>query len=117
MTTKESILKRLHEAVNGTEQDLYTDEQLDKFATFYLDKWDENTSEDVIAESFMDYWWDTQAECRRCTECGSLFREGYCVDAGYAYYCSDDCLHKNYTKEEWLHECETNDQSYYSEWY
>ena len=43
-------------------------------------------------------------------------REGYCVDMGAAYYCSDDCLHAEYTEEEWSKECENNDQSYYTEW-
>ena len=102
MTTIESILTRLTNAVSGTDKELYTEEELTKFATFYLDKWDENTSEDVIAES--------------CSECGKLMREGYCVDMGAAYYCSDDCLHTEYTEEEWAEECENNDQSYYTEW-
>ena len=56
MTTLESILSRLTEAVSGTEKELYTESELRQFAGFYLDKWDENTSEDVIAESFVDYW-------------------------------------------------------------
>ena len=106
MTTIESILTRLTNAVSGTDKELYTEEELTKFATFYLDKWDENTSEDVIAESFSDYWWDTDRTCRRCSECGKLMREG----------CSDDCLHTEYTEEEWAEECENNDQSYYTEW-
>ena len=43
-------------------------------------------------------------------------REGYCVDMGAAYYCSDECLHAEYSDEEWTEECENNDQSYYTEW-
>lgn len=43
-------------------------------------------------------------------------REGYCVDMGAAYYCSDDCLHTEYTEEEWAEECENNDLSFYTEW-
>ena len=117
MTTIKSILDRLTTAVSGTDIELFTEEERTKFATFYLDKWDENTSEDVIAESFIDYWWDdSHKNCRRCSVCGRLFREGYCVDMGAAYYCSDDCLHTEYTEEEWAEECENNDQSYYTEW-
>ena len=56
MTTIESILSRLTKAVGGTEKMLYTEPELNKFAKFYLDKWDENTSEDVIAESFTDFF-------------------------------------------------------------
>ena len=86
------------------------------FATFYCDKWDESTSEDVIAESFVDYWWDTERTCRRCSECGKLMRAGHCADMGVAYYCSEDCLHTDFTDAEWAAECESNDQSYYTEW-
>jgi len=100
MTTIQSILSRLTEALSGTDKELYTEDKLNKFATFYLDKWDENTSEDVIAESFTDFWWDTDRTCRRCSICGKLMREGYCVDMGAAYYCSDECLHTEYSEEE-----------------
>ncbi|MBM6891407.1 hypothetical protein H6A30_14355 [Bacteroides caecigallinarum] len=116
MTTIQSILSRLTKAVGGTEKMLYTEPELNKFAEFYLDKWDENTSEDVIAESFTDFWWDTDRACRRCSECGRLMHAGYCADMGVAYYCSDECLHSDFTDEEWTEECENNDQSYYTEW-
>lgn len=43
-------------------------------------------------------------------------REGYCVDSGVAYYCSNDCLHSDFSDEEWIEEYENNDQSYYTEW-
>ena len=76
MTTIQSILYRLTEAVSGTDK----------------------------------------RTCRRCSVCGKLMREGYCVDMGAAYYCSDECLHTEYSDEEWAEECENNDQSYYTEW-
>lgn len=41
-------------------------------------------------------------EIRICDECGKLMVEGYCIDGGMEYYCSDECLHKNYTREQWL---------------
>ncbi len=116
MTTIQSILNRLTEAVSGTDKELYTKQELIKFAESYLDKWDEYTSNDVIAESFMDFWWDTDRNCRRCSECGKIMRSGYCVDMGVAYYCSEECLHSDFTDEEWKKECEDNDQSYYTEW-
>ena len=94
----------------------FSEQELNQFASFYLDKWDENTSEDVVAESFVDYWWNTDRACRRCSECGKLMREGYCADMGVAYYCSKDCLHSDFMDEEWAKECESNDQSYYTEW-
>lgn len=84
MTTIQSILSRLTEVVSGTDKELYTEDELNKFATFYLGKWDENTSEDVIAESFTDFRWDTDRTCRRCSICGKLMREGY-IDNEYGY--------------------------------
>lgn len=41
---------------------------------------------------------------------------GYCIDSGLKYYCSDECLHKHYTKEEWLDMYEDGGDSYYTEW-
>lgn len=54
---------------------------------------------------------------RFCSVCGKPMREGYCYDMGRRYYCSDECLHTEFTSEEWKQECEGNDQSYYTEWY
>lgn len=116
MTTVESILCRLNLAVQGSEESLFTEKDLKKFAEFYCDKWDEDTSEDVIAESFVDFWWNTHQPCRRCSVCGKIMRDGYCVDMGKAYYCSEDCLHTEFTEQEWIEECRDNDQSYYTEW-
>lgn len=116
MTNIESILERLSSATLGSAQEEFTQEDLLKFAKFYEDKWDENTGEDVIAESFVDYWWDTNNDCRRCSVCGRIMRKGYCVDMGEAYYCSDYCLHTEFSDEAWEIECDENDQSYYTEW-
>ncbi len=116
MTDIQSILSRLTETVSGTDRELFSEEDRNRFASFYLDKWDENTDEDVIAEAFVDFWWNTDRNCRRCSECGKLMREGYCVDMGYAYYCSDECLHVHYSEKEWAQEMANNDQSYYTEW-
>jgi len=37
-----------------------------------------------------------------CDECGKLMTEGYCLGGGEEYYCSDECLYKNYSHEEFL---------------
>lgn len=37
---------------------------------------------------------------RKCDECGAGMNEGYCIDS-VIYYCSDECLHKHFTPEEW----------------
>ncbi|MPN56043.1 hypothetical protein SDC9_203729 [bioreactor metagenome] len=56
---------------------------------------------DNAINSKLDDLVDT-VEIRVCDECGKIMVEGYCIDGGMEYYCSDECLHKNYTKEQWL---------------
>ncbi len=38
---------------------------------------------------------------RKCDECEQGMNEGFVVNGGEEYYCSDKCLHKHYTKKEW----------------
>ena len=38
---------------------------------------------------------------RACSECGKPMTEGYCIEDGAEYYCSEDCLHKHLTEEEY----------------
>jgi hypothetical protein len=56
---------------------------------------------DNAINSKLDDLEDT-VEIRICDECGKIMVEGYCIDGGMEYYCSDECLHKNYTREQWL---------------
>ena len=56
-------------------------------------------------------------EFRVCSICGDDMINGYCLNSGDRYYCSDECLGHDFTKEEWAQECEENDDSYYTEWY
>jgi len=36
----------------------------------------------------------------KCTECGAGMNEGYIIEGANEYYCSDECLHKNVTPDE-----------------
>ena len=55
---------------------------------------------------------------RVCDECDKAFQEGFMVEGGLEYYCSDECLHKHYTEEEWLEMCKGDDsQSCWTTWY
>jgi hypothetical protein len=55
---------------------------------------------------------------RECDECGAGMNEGYLIDNGYKYYCSDECLHKNMTPEEWLELYNDGDgDSCWTTWY
>ncbi len=54
---------------------------------------------------------------RTCSECDKKMMEGYVIDGGLDYYCSDECLHKHFTEEEWeeMYD-EGNSESYWTEW-
>jgi len=56
--------------------------------------------------------------CRTCSECGKGMNEGFLVGGGMEYYCTDECLHKHYTKEEWENEMysDDSDENYWTEW-
>ena len=54
---------------------------------------------------------------RECTACGKGMNEGYCVENGMEYYCSDECLHTEITPAEWdeLY-ADGEGDSYWTEW-
>ena len=54
---------------------------------------------------------------RVCSECERPMYEGYCIENGAEYYCSEECLHKNLTDEEYenLYD-EGRGDSYYTSW-
>lgn len=39
---------------------------------------------------------------RQCTACGAGMNEGYVIEGAGEAYCSDPCLHKNVTPEDFL---------------
>lgn len=66
-----------------------------------------NRLQDVVNDS----------ENRTCSECGKSMNSGYCINNGEEYYCSDECLHKHYTDEEYDEMYDDgNGDSYYTEW-
>ena len=42
--------------------------------------------------------------------------QGYVINGGEAHYCSDECLHKNHTAEEWKEMYSDDGDSYWTEW-
>ena len=38
---------------------------------------------------------------RTCTCCGTPMTEGFVIEGGDEYYCSERCLHKRYSPEEY----------------
>lgn len=54
---------------------------------------------------------------RICNECKKKMNKGYCIENGLEYYCTDECLHKHYTEEEFLNMYNDGEgDSYYTEW-
>ena len=54
---------------------------------------------------------------RVCSECSKPMTEGYCIENGTEYYCSEECLHKHLTEEEYdnLYD-EGRGNSYWTSW-
>ncbi len=44
-------------------------------------------------------------------------KEGYCIENGMAYYCSEACLSKDFSPEEWEQAFKEGEgDSYWTEW-
>ena len=55
---------------------------------------------------------------RKCSKCGNIMEQGYCIENGIDYYCSEECLHKEITEEEWQRLYDNgNGDSYWTTWY
>ena len=52
---------------------------------------------------------------RTCDLCGKPMLDGFCIRDGMEYFCSDECLHKVYTEEEYQ-ELYDSDQAYWTTW-
>lgn len=54
---------------------------------------------------------------RKCNACGKGMNEGYCIEGGIEYYCSDECLHTEVSPEEWLELWNDGEgDSYWTDW-
>lgn len=54
---------------------------------------------------------------RVCSHCGKIISEGYCIENGDAYYCSDECLCANMKYEEYVELYNNgNGDSYWTTW-
>lgn len=54
---------------------------------------------------------------RTCTHCSRPMTEGYCIENGLEYYCSEVCLHEHYTEEEYLDMYDNGEgDSYWTQW-
>lgn len=54
---------------------------------------------------------------RTCSDCGKGMNEGYVINGGCEHYCSDDCLHKHISADEFEDLYDDGDgDSYWTEW-
>lgn len=54
----------------------------------------------------------------KCSCCGNEITQGYCVNGGEEYYCSDECLDTRYSPEEWDKMYEENEaENYWTVWH
>jgi hypothetical protein len=69
-----------------------------------------STAEELVDELDLEH-------IRVCSECGKPMTEGYCIEDGAEYYCSEECLHKHLTEEEFdnLYD-EGRGNSYWTSW-
>lgn len=57
-------------------------------------------------------------EVRVCTSCLKIMIEGYVIEGGFAYYCSDKCLEYDMTLEEFEQAYgDGNTETYWTEWF
>lgn len=60
---------------------------------------------------------DTTKFARKCSECGKGMNEGYVINGGVAHYCSDACMHKHVSADEFEELYDDGDgDSYWTEW-
>lgn len=54
---------------------------------------------------------------RYCKKCGkAVIQEGFVIDGGLEYYCSEQCLYQDYTPEEWEELYTDDGDNYWTEW-
>ena len=86
----------------------------------YPNLWKEYGTGLVSHSTNAEFWENLSEELdcfRICDECGKPMIEGYVVD-GRNTYCSEDCLHKHITEEEFLSLFDNgNGDTYYTNWY
>ncbi len=60
---------------------------------------------------------ENDEEYRICTVCKKKMRSGYVINGGEEYYCSDECLHRRYSPDQWDELYDNgNSDSYWTEW-
>ncbi|MGL5086810.1 MAG: hypothetical protein ACRC68_14060 [Clostridium sp.] len=71
-----------------------------------------------LATTIQEYLERFELDVRVCTSCLSLMVEGYVIDGGADYYCTDKCLEFDMTLEEFNEAYGDGEtETYFTEWY
>lgn len=92
----------------------------DKLYNIYMELVGKLSNQELnkLGYDLIEYVRNDEIEPRICNECGKEMWEGYCIDNGLEYYCSEECLHKNISEEEFEELYDNgNGDSYWTEWY
>jgi hypothetical protein len=90
---------------------------IDKFGQADADTCETDDQWNAVTETFQNYIIANGVKyARKCDKCGKGMNDGF-VSNGTEYYCSNECLCTEYTKEEWLENAADEDNdSYWTEW-
>lgn len=53
---------------------------------------------------------------RVCDECAKGMNDGFVISGGEQYFCSKECLHQNYTEEEFTAMATEDSDTYWTQW-
>lgn len=72
--------------------------------------------EDKIGAEIVENLQEIGVEVRCCSTCNQLMIEGYCINSGIYYACSDECLEAYMPVKQFQEEYEDGGESYYTQW-
>lgn len=114
------ILKGKDNANEVLRQEVMNSDKLDDYFNGMMAEISKDEMADyVISHSKVDTLVDELdlEHVRCCSECGRPMTEGFCIENGAEYYCSEECLHKHISEEEYqsLYD-DGNGESYWTSW-
>ncbi|EQK39998.1 hypothetical protein C672_3505 [[Clostridium] bifermentans ATCC 638] len=72
---------------------------------------------EYIENLLLDYLENDNIEVRKCDVCNSYMIEGYCIEEGTSYYCTDECMLTEMTIEEFNNlYADGEGDSYFTTW-
>lgn len=90
---------------------------IDEFGGTDADECRTDDEHNAVTETFQNYIIANGVKyARKCDKCGKGMNDGF-VSNGTEYYCSNECLCTEYTKQEWIEIASHEDSdSYWTEW-